>query len=386
MNLNSRPEFAQRPSIRSDDDPLLVCFFTLVLNGEPFIRYHLDVLERLSFPWQWHIVEGVAEHHHDTAWCANAGGSIPEDDHRHGLSIDGTSEYLTELAESYPDRVHVHRRENGFWDGKREMANQAVQGIAHPCLLWEIDSDELWTAAQIERCRQLFLENPEMRMANFWCHYFVGPRRVIVSPTGFSRQGGHEWRRVWRFEPGMRWASHEPPSLTRKDPNSGEWVTANAPAFSHAQTEAAGLVFQHFSLATEQQVRFKETYYGHRGAMEGWSSLQRATCFPRALHRHLSWVDYDTVVDEVDAAGVDPLAEVSMDGAWQFHWDKAATGAAGFWRDRMAADLFALHGLPRAWQTWRLAIVLNPRLRCVAKAIKNRLRAVFKKPRSQGAS
>ncbi|MEZ0388421.1 MAG: hypothetical protein ACAI34_15205, partial [Verrucomicrobium sp.] len=47
---------------------LPVHYFTLVLNGEPFIRHHLEVMKQLSFPWHWHIVEGAASLHHDTGW------------------------------------------------------------------------------------------------------------------------------------------------------------------------------------------------------------------------------------------------------------------------------------------------------------------------------
>ena len=36
-----------------------VYFFTIVLDGMPFITHHLPVFNRLSFDWEWRIVEGV---------------------------------------------------------------------------------------------------------------------------------------------------------------------------------------------------------------------------------------------------------------------------------------------------------------------------------------
>src|SRR5215510_12247523 len=60
--------------LRADDLP--VHFFTIVLNGDPFIRYHLDVFRGLPFRWHWHIVEGVAALVRDTAWSVAAGGRI----------------------------------------------------------------------------------------------------------------------------------------------------------------------------------------------------------------------------------------------------------------------------------------------------------------------
>lgn len=69
------PRRRQTPRSGSDDD-LPVHFFTIVLNGEPFIRYHLEMMRQLPFRWHWHIVEGVAELTRDTAWVLRvAGGS-----------------------------------------------------------------------------------------------------------------------------------------------------------------------------------------------------------------------------------------------------------------------------------------------------------------------
>ena len=85
---------------------LPIHFFTIVLNGQPFIRYHIEVLKQLPFKWHWHIVEGVAELKHDTGWSLNSGGYISDEIHHNGRSNDGTTEYLDELAQQYPDKYH----------------------------------------------------------------------------------------------------------------------------------------------------------------------------------------------------------------------------------------------------------------------------------------
>lgn len=82
---------------------LSIHFFTIVLNGEPFIEYHFEILKKLPVPWHWHIIEGVAALNHDTAWSLRTGGTIPSGLHRNGISIDGTSEYL----EKKIGRAHV---------------------------------------------------------------------------------------------------------------------------------------------------------------------------------------------------------------------------------------------------------------------------------------
>jgi hypothetical protein len=119
------------------DEALPVHFFTIVLNGEPFIRYHETMLARLPFRWHWHVIEGVAALRHDTAWSTAQGGRVTNAIHRDGRSNDGTSEYLDELARRFPDQVTLYRKPPGtFWDGKKEMVNAPLANIQEPCLLW----------------------------------------------------------------------------------------------------------------------------------------------------------------------------------------------------------------------------------------------------------
>src|SRR5205823_3026332 len=110
---------------------------------------------------------------HDTAWSLKNGGRIPERFHRRGRSVDGTSEYLDELAKEFPANVTVYRKElDNAWDGKIEMISTPLTQIRENCLLWRIDADELWTAEQFERGRKLFLDNPTKTAAAYWCWYF----------------------------------------------------------------------------------------------------------------------------------------------------------------------------------------------------------------------
>ena len=63
---------------------LPIHFFTIVLNGKPYIDYHIEVFKRLKVPWHWHIIEGVASLTHDTAWSLSQGGRVPT-----ALHLDG---------------------------------------------------------------------------------------------------------------------------------------------------------------------------------------------------------------------------------------------------------------------------------------------------------
>jgi glycosyltransferase involved in cell wall biosynthesis/ADP-heptose:LPS heptosyltransferase/chemotaxis methyl-accepting protein methylase len=292
------------PTRKSIDKGLPIHFFTIVLNGQPFIQHHINVFKQLPFHWHWHIVEGVAELNHDTAWSKATGGRIPDGLHQNGLSVDGTTEYLNALKKEFPDNVTIYRPPAGkFWDGKREMVNAPLGNVREQCLLWQVDADELWTFSQLVRAHALFRAHPEKTAAQFYCHFFVGPKLVITSRDTYGNHSAYEWQRVWRFQPGDRWAAHEPPRLHR-----GEVDVASLNPFSHVETEAMGLVFQHYAYATEAQLRFKETYYGYAGAVEQWSKLQRSEQFPQKLSDHFAWVRDEAVVNHLSALGIQRLA------------------------------------------------------------------------------
>ena len=46
-------------AFRLKEKRLPVHFFTIVLNGMPFIRHHIEQFCQLPFRWHWHIVEGA---------------------------------------------------------------------------------------------------------------------------------------------------------------------------------------------------------------------------------------------------------------------------------------------------------------------------------------
>jgi hypothetical protein len=291
-----------------DASALPIHFFTIVLNGHPFIRHHIQEFKKLPFRWHWHVVEGVAALRHDTAWSLRTGGKIP-DTHRHGLSADGTTEYLDDLARQYRQNMTVYRQlPDRTWDGKRAMVIAPLPHIREECLLWEIDVDEIWTAAQFQSARELFLSHPEKTAARYWCWYFAGPRLVITTRNCYGNSRG-EWLRTWRFRPGMGWASHEPPVLI--EPIGGDhWRDVSfINPFTQEETEAAGLVFQHYAYTLIQQLEFKEQYYGYRDAVAHWLRLQRATTFPVRLGDYFPWVTDKTMVAPIDGL-VQPLLQL----------------------------------------------------------------------------
>jgi len=249
-----------------------VLFFTIVLDGMPFITWHLPMMNRLKFDWDWYVMEGVALPNHCTRWCK----AIPP-----RLSKDGTAEYLESIA-GHP-RVHVASKPS--WDGKLEMVNVAADALTEPSLVIQIDSDEIWQSGQIETIRSLFMRRPDRNAALFTCRYFVGQNIVVKGRGGYGNRDG-EWLRAFRMGPGMRFSRHEPPRI----------ADFEVASFTPEETEAMGLVFDHYAYATRKAVVFKERYYGYAGAAQNWDRLQANTKWPAKLRNFLPWVKDESEV------------------------------------------------------------------------------------------
>lgn len=298
----------QEPQINRD---IPIHFFTIVLNGQPFIEYHVDLFSQFNFKWHWHIVEGVAALKHDTAWSIAQGGRVDNSWHNNGLSQDGTSEYLNNLARQHPDKVSLYRKSEGeFWDGKCEMVNAPLEKIKEECLLWQIDVDEFWTADQIVKGRELFIRYPHKTAAYYWCQYFVGSNLFVSSRNCYSQNPSQDWLRTWRFQPGMEWIAHEPPTLCKTMSDGNKLNLAEINPFLHSRTEREGLIFQHFAYLTREQLLFKEKYYGYKNALSDWLRLNSREKFPVFLRDYFEWVTDDTTVDLTDNFGIVPIAKI----------------------------------------------------------------------------
>lgn len=342
------------------DRELPVHFFTIVLNGEPFIRYHLDVFRSLPFRWHWHVVEGVASLVHDTGWSVPAGGHVDDSVHRDGLSVDGTTEYLDGIAAAEPGRITLYRKPGGaFWEGKREMVSAPLARVGEECLLWEVDADELWTAEQIASVHQLFHDDRARSAAYYWCHYVPAPGAVVTTRYNYSQNPEYEWLRTWRYRPGDIWEAHEPPILVRPTRLTRVDVAQIRP-FLHEETEAAGAVFQHFAYATEEQVRFKESYYGYRGALARWRELTKAVAAahgPLRLGDYLPWVQDDTMVDSAERRRVRLLARQNAEEAWEFASaeppaERASDRDGAIVVDGVVFQYGANGGIERVWRSF----------------------------------
>lgn len=238
--------------IKNDVPALPVHIVTIVLDGAPFLLGQLQVFNRLKCNWHWTIVEGTAEPTHCTSWCKGIESR---------LSVDGTSSILDDLSQH--KRITVIRKQS--WDGKVDMVNAALANRNQEEVLIQVDVDEFWEAWQIDKIAMLLQERTECSHAMFWCRYFVGPGIVMEDHNCFANNPNQEWRRAWRRKQDQKFISHEPPVM------SGDQTTF----LNHSETEALGLVFDHYSYVLKSQVAFKETYYGYANATRHWNKLQK---------------------------------------------------------------------------------------------------------------
>lgn len=255
----------------------MLTIFTIVLNGEPWIRRILPELQKLQIPWQWRIVEGVTDPVNCTAWCR----PIPGRWHEQYRSTDGTTQYLDEIR-STPG-VTVLRR-SAPYQGKLHMIQEALAIGSHGVVM-QIDADELWTAAQIAGVYNLLKDRQPGTAAQFFCRYFVGPKKIVKTRGGFGSHP-YEWFRAWRWGQAVEFISHEPPRLN-----------VAGPVVAREATESLGLVFDHMAYATPEQARFKEDFYGYAGLANAWEKLQETTGLVR-LGEFFTWIHDATLVGD----------------------------------------------------------------------------------------
>jgi hypothetical protein len=242
--------------------------FSIVKDAMPFLPTVFFNLQATKLDWRWVVAEGSALNTHCTSWCKE---QAP------GLSTDGTSEFLDIIAK-HP-RVTVLRKE--MWDGKVEQCNACLAEIREPCLLMQMDADEIWRPDAIEKVAELFATYPHIKRAYFWCVYYLGLNVITTSGNGYGNRDGLEWLRAWRFTPGQAFIRHEPPELSGSD---GEY-------FDRRFTGKNGITFNHYAWWWQSQVAYKEQFYGYPSAVQKWTNFQQNAKWPVAnLKDWLPWV------------------------------------------------------------------------------------------------
>jgi hypothetical protein len=223
--------------------------FTIIFNGLHHLQ-HNNYLETLlpTFDY-WVFVEGACNPTGSTRWCQ----PILDKYHNKGHSIDGTLEYLRNMANS--NRKVILIENNGFWSNKDDMVNAAMAFINSKCpdFFWQIDCDEFWTQDQIVASEYL-LRNSKGNTGTFLSEYYVKDRLIAIGDWGEGRK--LPYNRLWKHN-GKLFKCHEPPIL-----EGGNGKVSLLPAR-----------FKHYAYCYESDVLFKQDFYGYDNLYKNWLAL-----------------------------------------------------------------------------------------------------------------
>ena len=248
-----------------------LCIFTIVLDGMPFLKWQYECFKKLECDWHWIVVEGSSSNGGSTQWCN------PQEAR---LSRDGTLEFIDSLKDERLSVLH------GAWSSKDKMVNDAaaIAGdiIGDPCVLMQIDVDELYHPKALEKILFLFNEDPTLGAIKMFCRYFVGPNFICEGKNCWSNNT-YEWLRAWRFEPGMFFQRHEPPVMNK----------ILGRVMEREEAEKQRLTFDHLAYVRREQAEYKEQFYGYSGLVNQWEALQANTVWPAKLSRFFPFVSGD---------------------------------------------------------------------------------------------
>jgi len=235
--MTSSPDIA-------DAEPRIT-FGIIVLNGEPFLRYCLRQL--YPHAHQIVVVEGGSR---------KAASFAPD-----GHSTDGTLAVLRafKLNEDPDDKLVIVTRD-GFWSEKDEQS-QAYASVATGNWLWQIDVDEFYLHADIEKVRDILRVNPEITAASFRQIPFFGGPSYCFDSYNLRADNTSEYHRLFRWGEGYRYVTHRPPTIVDAagvDVRTRKWLSAD-------DTEKLGITLYHYSLLLPKQVRDKCAYYDNPG-------------------------------------------------------------------------------------------------------------------------
>ncbi|MFZ9376838.1 MAG: hypothetical protein ACO25K_06910, partial [Candidatus Fonsibacter ubiquis] len=225
--------------------------FTIIFNGLHHLTHNNQAEFILNNCDKWVVVEGASQSTGSTSWCKK----IPDTLHNNGASVDGTREFLTNLAKATDKIIYVPS--NGFWNSKDHQVNRAideVKKITDKCFLWEFDIDEQWTSEAMDKAEKELVEK-NAKTGSFLANCYVGKNIKALGEWGECSPGGYT--RLWNWS-GEYFSKHEPPTL---EGGNGLHLTLTPK-------------FNHYNYYFEQDVKFKNDWYGgHEGIYERWKLI-----------------------------------------------------------------------------------------------------------------
>ena len=222
---------------------------SIILNGAHHLEKQIEngITDSVD---KWIIVHGASKNTKCTSWCKEMTSKY----HSNGKSVDASARMLQLYKNKYHN-IEVIEKE-GLWDGKVDMFNAALEHVTEDCWLWQIDIDEYWNKAQMDGAEAV-LDNVGADVGTFACDYLLSDDIIVRGTWGESIQ--HGYRRLWKYEPGRKFLSHEPPIIEKE---KTQCPTHLLPRFKH-------LSYYYYS-----DVKFKAAWYGnHENIFEGWQDI-----------------------------------------------------------------------------------------------------------------
>lgn len=181
-------------------------------------------------------------------------------------STDGTVEVvkLFQLRKD-PDRKVFLIQKNRAWCGKTEKFNDALS-LIEPGYIFQIDSDEFFFHKDYVILQKFLRENPTFTDVEFLGRHFWGdPFHHFQMQVG--KWGNNPpWRRVFKYDRGNVWRSHEPPRMNKGRPER---------ILSWKQTYDMGIQLYHFGYVHRSQLVQKEQFYAIPGQIiNEWDQWQ----------------------------------------------------------------------------------------------------------------
>jgi hypothetical protein len=240
-----------------------VTFGVIVLNGMPFVPYHLRAL--YAFAHEIIVVEGAAPGARGNATAA-------------GHSRDGTLEAIRRFIqeEDQAGKVKLVTAEDeghpdGFWPGEKDEQSQAYARRATGEYLWQVDVDEFYRPDDMRRVLEALAADPSIQAVTFPTLTFWGAPDCIADGW-FLRRGAADYHRLFRWGEGYTYHTHRPPTVldaAGRDTRTLGWLDAQA-------TARLGVAMLHYSLLYPLQAIEKVEYYSNWGVADGWVEGERA--------------------------------------------------------------------------------------------------------------
>lgn len=165
-------------------------------------------------------------------------------------STDGTQDIVRKVIRSHPNVTLLTRPSP--WSGKVSKFNAAIEMLPAG-YVWQIDSDEFYFPKDIQILQNFLNENQRYTDVELWCYNFWGDAKHYTKMAIGAWGNSPPWRRIFKYDHGNRFKTHEPPRMFRQIPER---------LLTRTQTFQMGVYLYHYGYCKESQFRAREVFYG----------------------------------------------------------------------------------------------------------------------------